>query len=561
VGRGYLNDPRRTAGAFVADPYSDEPGARMYRTGDRVVHRTDGQLEFLERVDHQVKIRGHRIEPGEVEAALRAVPGVADAVVTVARDPSGGARLVAHLAGGADPAAVRAELARTLPDYMVPAVLVPMAALPLTPNGKVDRKALPVPDFGALRRERRAPATEREALLCALFAEVLELDEVGADEDFFALGGHSLLAGRVVTALRARLGVELPIRTLFEAPTPFALALALDGAEPAREELVAGPRPERIPLSPGQQRLWFLSQLDAAGATYHLSHAVRLTGALERAALAEALADVVARHESLRTVFPAEDGRPHQRVLPVGEAGPELPVVPFTGRTAEELDAELAARAGTPFDLAAEPPLRAVLFETGVEEHVLLLVQHHIAADGWSVRPLVDDLQAAYRARLAGGAPEWAELPVQYADYTLWHRRLLGDQDDPGSLMSRQLDYWAGQLSDLPEELSLPVDFPRPAVPSYRGATVPLRLDAQAHRALAELARESGASPFMVVQAALAVLLGKLGAGTDIPVGTPVAGRTAEALDSLVGFFVNTLVLRTDLSGDPTFRTLVGRAR
>ncbi|WBP87684.1 non-ribosomal peptide synthetase [Kitasatospora cathayae] len=561
VGRGYLNDPRRTAAAFVADPYAEASGARMYRTGDRVVHRSDGQLEFLERVDHQVKIRGHRIEPGEVEAALRAVFGVADAVVTVARDPSGGARLVAHLAGGADPAAVRAELARTLPDYMVPAVLVPMAALPLTPNGKVDRKALPAPDFGALRRERRAPATEREALLCALFAEVLELDEVGADEDFFALGGHSLLAGRIVTGLRARLGIELPIRTLFEAPTPFALALALDGLEPAREELVAGPRPERIPLSPGQQRLWFLSQLDAAGATYHLSHAVRLTGALDRAALAAALADVVARHESLRTVFPAEDGRPHQRVLPVGEAGPELPVVPFTGRPAEELDAELAARAGTPFDLATEPPLRAVLFETGVEEHVLLLVQHHIAADGWSVRPLVDGLQAAYRARLAGGAPEWAELPVQYADYTLWQRRLLGEPDDPNSLMFRQLDYWAEQLAGLPEELPLPVDFPRPAVPSYRGATVPLRLDAETHRALAALARESGASPFMVVQAALAVLLGKLGAGTDIPLGTPVAGRTAQALDGLVGFFVNTLVLRTDLGGDPTFRTLVGRAR
>ncbi|MEU4119327.1 amino acid adenylation domain-containing protein [Kitasatospora sp. NPDC028055] len=561
VGRGYLNDPRRTAGAFVADPYAAAPGSRMYRTGDRVVHRGDGQLEFLERVDHQVKIRGHRIEPGEVEAALRAVPGVADAVVTVARDPSGGARLVAHLTGGADPAAVRTELARVLPDYMVPAVLVPLAALPLTPNGKVDRKALPVPDFGALRGERRAPATEREALLCALFAEVLELDGVGADDDFFALGGHSLLAGRVVTGLRARLGVELPIRTLFEAPTPAALALALDGAAPAREELTAGPRPERIPLSPGQQRLWFLSQLDAAGATYHLSHAVRLTGPLERAALAEALADVVARHESLRTVFPAEDGRPHQLVLPVGEACPELPVVPFTGRPAEELDAELAARAGAPFDLAVEPPLRAVLFETGVEEHVLLLVQHHIAADGWSVRPLVDGLQTAYRARLAGRAPAWAELPVQYADYTLWQRRLLGEPDDPASLMSRQLDYWATQLAGLPEELALPVDFPRPAVPSYRGATVPLRLDAGAHRALAELARSTGASPFMVVQAALAVLLGKLGAGTDIPLGTPVAGRTDGALDDLVGFFVNTLVLRTDLSGDPTFRELVGRAR
>ncbi|MFJ8473976.1 amino acid adenylation domain-containing protein [Kitasatospora sp. NPDC094011] len=561
VGRGYLDDPRRTAGAFVADPYAPAPGSRMYRTGDRVLHRPDGRLEFLERVDHQVKIRGHRIEPGEVEAALRAVPGVADAVVTVARDPSGGTRLVAHLTGDADPAAVRAELARTLPDYMVPAALVPLAALPLTPNGKVDRKALPVPDLNAPRRERRAPATEREALLCALFAEVLELDGVGADEDFFALGGHSLLAGRVVTGLRARLGVELPIRTLFEAPTPYALALALDGAEPAREELTAAPRPDRIPLSPGQQRLWFLSQLDAAGATYHLSHAVRLTGPLDRAALAAALADVVARHESLRTVFPAEDGRPHQRVLPVGEACPELPVLPFTGRTAEELDAELAARAGTPFDLAAEPPLRTVLFETGGAEHVLLLVQHHIAADGWSVRPLVDGLQAAYRARLAGRAPDWADLPVQYADYTLWQRRLLGEPDDPDSLMHRQLDYWAGQLADLPEELALPVDFPRPAVPSYRGATVPLRLDAGAHRALTALAREAGASPFMVVQAALAVLLGKLGAGTDIPLGTPVAGRTAQALDDLVGFFVNTLVLRTDLSGDPSFRTLVGRAR
>ncbi|MER7751514.1 amino acid adenylation domain-containing protein [Kitasatospora sp. NPDC097643] len=561
VGRGYLDDPRRTAAVFLPDPYAAEPGARMYRTGDRVVHRPDGQLEFLERVDHQVKIRGHRIEPGEVEAALRAVPGVVDAVVTVAQDPSGGARLVGHLTGGVDPAEVRAELARMLPDYMVPAALVPLAALPLTPNGKVDRKALPAPDFAALRGERRAPRTEREAALCAVFAEVLEVDEVGIDDDFFALGGHSLLAGRVISRLRARLGVEVAIRTLFDAPTPLTLARALDGAAPAREALVAGPRPEPVPLSPGQQRLWFLSQLDGAGAVYHLSHAVRLTGPLDRPALAEALADVVARHESLRTVFPAVDGRPHQRVLPVDQASPELPVLPFTGRPADELAAELAARAAAPFDLAAELPLRAVLFETGVEEHVLLLVQHHIAADGWSVRPLVDDLQTAYRARLARRAPGWAELPVQYADYTLWQRRLLGAESDPESLVSRQLDYWTRQLADLPEELALPVDFPRPAVPGYRGATVPLHLDADTHRVLADLARESGASLFMVVQAALATLLGKLGAGQDIPLGTPVAGRTAQALDGLVGFFVNTLVLRTDLGGDPTFRTLVGRAR
>ncbi|WP_035800025.1 non-ribosomal peptide synthetase [Kitasatospora mediocidica] len=559
VGRGYLDDPRRTAAVFLADPFRPEPGARMYRTGDRVVHRPDGQLEFLERVDQQVKIRGHRIEPGEIEAALRSLPGVTDAVVDVAQDAQGSSRLVGFVCGDAELHTVRGALARTLPDYMVPSAFVQLDVLPLTPNGKVDRKSLPAPDFSALAAGR-APRTEGEELLCQVFAEVLGLQRVGIDDDFFELGGHSLLATRVISRLRTRIGVELPIRTLFEAPTAAALAELLDEAAAAGPELVAGVRPDVLPLSYAQQRLWFLSQLDAGGATYHLPRAVRLTGDLDRAALEAALADVVGRHESLRTVFPVTAGRPRQVVLPADAVRPQLPVVPFTAHGPDELAAELAARAAHPFDLATELPLRAVLFEISEREHMLLLVLHHIAADGWSVLPLVEDLSLAYTARQSGRSPQFEQLPVQYADYSLWQRRLLGSEEDPDSLFATQLSFWTKELANLPEELALPADFARPAVTSYRGGTVAFRVEPALHEALGELARAGGASVFMVVQAALAALLCKLGGGDDIPLGTPIAGRGAEALDRLVGFFVNTLVLRTDVSGDPTFRQLIARA-
>ncbi|MEV6399593.1 amino acid adenylation domain-containing protein [Streptomyces sp. NPDC051907] len=550
VGRGYLDDTRKTGVTFLADPYAQLPGARMYRTGDRVVQRPDGQLEFLERVDHQVKIRGHRIELGEVEAALREVDGVFDSAAAVHDG-----RLVGYVVGSTEN--VKSALSAVLPDYMVPSALVALDALPLTANGKVDRKALAAPDPAAVSADLRAPRTPREQALCEIFAEVLGLPAVGIDDDFFDLGGHSLLATKVAARIRARLGAELAIRTFFQARTVAELADWLDDADPATTAVrpaltAAAVRPEELPLSPAQQRLWFLDQLENGSATYHLPFAVRLTGALDADALGQALGDVVARHESLRTVFPDTGGRPRQQVIPADEARIALPV---TAIAEDALPAALTAAAVRRFDLASELPLRAELFSLAPTEHVLLLVLHHIASDGWSIGPLARDLAEAYALRREGAAPAWAPLPVQYPDYTLWQRELLDAVSDT------QLAYWKEALAGLPEELELPTDHPRPAVSTHLGATVEFRIDGPAHTAAAQLARQQGASTFMVVQAALATLLSKLGGGTDIPLGTPVAGRTDSALDELVGFFVNTLVLRADLSGDPTFRELVDRVR
>ncbi|MGX1270554.1 amino acid adenylation domain-containing protein/non-ribosomal peptide synthase protein (TIGR01720 family) [Streptomyces phaeoluteigriseus] len=549
VGRGYLDDARRTGAVFVADPFAGTPGARMYRTGDWVVRTVspegDGRLEFLERRDHQVKVRGHRVEPGEIEAVLRTLPGVADAVVTVFGE-AGTARLAAHLAGTADAARVKRELAALLPEYMVPAAFVVLPALPLTPNGKVDRKALPAPDLtGVTTRESRTP---QEAALCQAFADVLGVERVGADDDFFDLGGHSLLATRLISRVRALLGTELPMALVFEEPTPARLAAGLRTAGAARPALAAAERPARPPLSYAQRRMWVLNRLEGTAGAYHLPWTLRLTGPLDREALQAALNDVVARHEALRTVFPEADGEPYQRVLETAE----VPLAAVQDRPA------FVARG---FDLATGLPLRAGLSAVGEEEHLLTVVIHHIAADGWSNAVLARDLGTAYRARLDGTAPRFAPLPVQYPDYALWQRDLLGDEDDPGSLAHEQLGFWRKALDGLPDELQLPADRPRPAVASYRGATVGFTVPAATHRRAAALAARSGASLFMVLQAALAALYAKLGAGPDVPLGTPVAGRTDEALDDLVGFFVNTLVLRTDVSGDPTFTDLVDRVR
>ncbi|MFI1398432.1 amino acid adenylation domain-containing protein [Streptomyces sp. NPDC020681] len=549
VGRGYLDDTRKTAVTFLADPYADDSGARMYRTGDRVVQRPDGQLEFLERVDHQVKIRGHRIELGEIEAALRSVEGVSDAAAAVHDG-----RLVGYVVGTADNA--KSTLASVLPDYMVPSAFVTLDALPLTGNGKVDRKALPAPDPATLTADMRAPRDAREQALCEIFADVLGLPAVGIDDHFFDLGGHSLLATKVAARIRTRLGVELAIRTFFQAPTVAALAEHLaDSGETVtvRPALTAAAvRPGELPLSPAQQRLWFLNQLENGSATYHLPFAVRLTGTLDADALTGALRDVVVRHEALRTVFPDTDGRPRQQVIPATEVRIELPI---TQINEDALGDRLTATAVRSFDLATELPLRAELFALAPDRHVLLLVLHHIASDGWSIVPLARDLAEAYGVRRDGRVPDWAPLPVQYPDYTLWQRELLATVTD------EQLAYWKEALAGLPEELELPTDHPRPAVSTHQGGTVEFRIDGELHTAVTKLARQQGASTFMVLQAALATLLSKLGTGTDIPLGTPVAGRTDSALDELVGFFVNTLVLRADLSGDPTFRELLDRVR
>ncbi|MFH8930913.1 amino acid adenylation domain-containing protein [Streptomyces pristinaespiralis] len=559
VSRGYLNRPVLTAERFVADPYAPSPGARMYRTGDLGRWNTRGELEFAGRADHQVKIRGFRIEPGEIEAALTDLPAVARAAVVVREDRPGDKRLVAYAvpAGeGLDAAAVRSRLARTLPDFMVPAAIVALDALPLTPNGKLDRAALPAPQ--STTAVQRTPRSPREEILTTLFAAVLKLPRVGIDDNFFDLGGHSLLATRLISRIRTVLGAEITLRDLFEAPTVAGLGERLDQASGARPALTPAERPERLPLSHAQRRLWFLGRLDGPNSTYNIPLALRLSGTLDTAALRAALADLVARHETLRTRYPSHDGEPYQHIVAPADATPALTVVHTEEHRLAEQLAEATAR---PYDLTTELPLRATLFRLAEDEHVLLLLLHHIAGDGWSLAPLTRDLAAAYAARRDGHAPGFAPLPVQYADYTLWQRGLLGDADDPTSLQAAQLAHWRQALEGRPAHLELPCDHPRPAVATHRGATVPFHIDAGLHEKLTALAKACDSSLFMVLQAAFAALLTRHGAGTDIPVGSPVAGRTDDALDDLVGFFVNTLVLRTDTSGDPTFRELVARVR
>ncbi|TWP48426.1 amino acid adenylation domain-containing protein [Lentzea tibetensis] len=538
LARGYHRRPSLTAERFVACPF----GGRMYRTGDLARWGADGELEYLGRVDFQVKVRGHRIELGEIEAVLTSHPDVRTAVVVA--HSSG--RLVAYLTGSS--AGVRDFVAAKLPEYMVPSAIVVLDALPLTPNGKVDRKALPEPDWSASARVVRAARTPVEELLCSLFADVLGV-RVGVDDDFFQLGGHSLLAIRLISRTRTVFGAELKIRHLFQAPTPAGLAALLGSADAARPQLTARPRPERIPLSHAQRRMWLLNRIEEAKGIYNIPLTLRISGPLDQDALSSALGDVVSRHEVLRTVFPDSDTGPYQQVL---SWTPALSVEPIT---------DLADVVTEDFDLTTAPPLRCRLFVAGPDEHVLLLLHHHIAGDGRSTAPLVRDLAQAYAARCAGQAPSFDPLPVQYADYALWQREVLGSESDPASLFSQQLGFWSDALAGLPEELPLPVDRPRPVVSEFRGGRVGFTVPDELYRGLRAVAKEHGVTVFMVLQAAVATLLTRLGAGTDIPIGSPVAARSDEVLDDVVGFFVNTLVLRTDTSGDPTFAALLARVR
>ncbi|WP_433206346.1 amino acid adenylation domain-containing protein [Dactylosporangium sp. CS-047395] len=549
LGRGYLDRPGLTAARFVADPFV--AGERMYRTGDVVRRNASGTLDFIGRADDQVKIRGFRIEPGEVAAALLEHPDV-DQVVVVAVD----GRLVAYVVG--DVAGLREWAAGKLPEHLRPAAYVALECIPVTVAGKVDKRALPAPDFAGMSGDS-LPRTPAEEILCGLFAEVLGLPEVGTGDDFFALGGHSLTATALAARVRAVFGTALPVRAVFDSPTVAALAardlgsgnFAGQGPELRRYE-----RPEHLPVSPAQHRLWLHHELNGPGPTYNVAFALRLSGALDADALRHALVDVLDRHESLRTVFPCVDGRPVQRVLPAVQ--PEWRTETCTEG---DLPDRLATAARHGFDLAGEPLIRPHLFALGTSEHVLLLLLHHIVTDEWSEGRLVADLGTAYAARTRDRAPDWAPLPVQYADYALWQRDLLGEPGDPASLQARQLAFWRAALAGAPTELTLPTDRPRPAQPSHAGGIVTFEVPAGTHRRVRELARRTGATAFMVVQAGLAALLHRLGAGDDIPLGSPVAGRADQRLDELAGFFVNTLVLRADLTGAPTFAELVARVR
>ncbi|XTZ17457.1 amino acid adenylation domain-containing protein [Micromonospora echinospora] len=574
LARGYLGRPALTATRFVAHPFG-APGQRLYRTGDLALRRPDGGLEYAGRADDQVKIRGFRIEPGEISAVLAGHPDVTRCAVVARDDRPGGRYMVGYVTGNApDPARLREYLRARLPEHLVPAAVVVLDALPVTGNGKLDRRALPAPDFGGSGTSR-PPTTPTERTVATFFAEVLGTGgthdggrtaddsargDIGADDSFFVLGGHSLLATRLVALIRAKLGREVAVRTVFAHPTVAGLAAALDGTAGAvRPSPRAGRRPARLPLSFAQQRLWFLYRFDGPTATYNIPFALRIHGDLDVTALRAALGDVVERHEILRTVVAVDAEGPHQRIGAPQESRPALVAEPLP---AERLDAELARAAAYAFDLERDVPIRCRLWRLdGTAGYVLSIVLHHIAGDGWSTEILLADLATAYRARRAGGPPHWAPLPVQYADYALWQRDLLGDDDDPDSLAATQIRYWRKALDGVPDELTLPTDRPRPRQATYRGGVVRARLDGAAASRLRGLGHELGASEFMLAQAAVAVTLANLGAGTDIPLGALVAGRGDEAVAGLVGFFVNTLVVRHDLSGNPSLRETVTRAR
>ncbi|WP_433601928.1 amino acid adenylation domain-containing protein [Nocardia sp. CA-135953] len=619
LARGYFNRFEMTAARFIANPYG-AAGERMYRTGDMVRWVTGAdnalELEYLGRSDFQVKIRGLRIELGEIDAVLARDEQVEYAVTIGLTGPAGATVLVSYVLPTTgtelDPERLREQVAAELPSYMVPGYLVVLDDIPLTPVGKLDRKALPVPDFSAEKRPYLAPRTRVERAVAEVFGEVLGSEQVSADESFFELGGNSLSATKVVARINSSLGSTIALRDLFDAPTVAQLSArvipATDG-KPGRFTLAPRIRPDRIPLSPAQQRMWVLNRMDPASPAYNIAVALRLTGNLDVAAMQHALADVVERHESLRTIYPADAEGPRQVVIGTAAAAPELTVID-TGDTGA-LRHRINALAGTGFDITKEPPLRVGIFRIGdgtgangkgsvpvssgagagvppvsshasmdvppvssgplvaeapvvVEPpsvHVVVLVVHHISADGASMAPLAADLVAAYSERTSGADTTRVPLGVQYADFALWHRELLGDESDPESLAARQIRYWSDILGGAPDVLELPADRPRPAVQSMRSADVDFTLNAQLHSAIIEFAAANNVSVFMVVHAALAVLLARLGGTDDVVIGTPVAGRGEEALDELVGMFVNTLALRTPVDPATGFRQFLATVR
>jgi amino acid adenylation domain-containing protein len=565
VARGYLERPGLTAERFVPDPFSPVPGGRAYRTGDRARWRPDGTLSYLGRRDGQVKIRGFRIELGEVETALRQQPGVADAVAVVREDTRGERQLVAYIVGGRDVDAIRTHLGGRLPEHMVPAAFVPLDRLPLTPNGKLNRQALPAPVFESHRHAEHATPSSSpiEEVVAGIWAEVLRLDRFGVTDNFFALGGHSLLAMRVVSRLRDTLGVEIPLRTLFEHPTVRGLSRQLqsirEGTQAIRLPALAPvAHAGAIPPSFAQERLWFLDRLEPGAATYNVVVPRRLIGALDLSALERALPEIFRRHDVLRTRFVSVDGAPTQ-VIASG-CGFALSHVDLSTLDARDRDTEvhriIRAETVQPFDLATGPLFRATLIHLDAADHVLLLEMHHIVCDGWSLAVLFRELDALYDAYRAGRESPLADLPVQYADYAVWQRAHLR-----GEVLEAQLAHWRAQLSNLPALLALPTDHPRPATQTYDGAYEQVELPAELLSGLRALGRREGATLYMVLLAAFQVLLGKYAGTEDVVVGAPIAGRTRRELEGLIGFFVNSLVLRTDLSGDPDVRAILRRVR
>ncbi|HEX8282851.1 MAG TPA: amino acid adenylation domain-containing protein [Pyrinomonadaceae bacterium] len=562
LARGYLNRPALTAEKFVPNPYSAEAGERLYKTGDRVRLLPGGAVEFLGRVDNQVKVRGHRIELGEVEAVITAHPAVRECAVIV-RDDSGDRRLVAYVVAANEDAPptgeeLRRYLGERLPDYMAPSRFVSLPALPLTPNGKVDRRALPAPDAARDDFESAylAPRTPTEEMLAGVWGQLLGVERVGAGDNFFSLGGHSLLATQVMSRIRDTFGVEIALRELFEQPTLRALADCVDAsrqaASPVGEAppLVRAARTDALPLSFAQQRLWFLEQLEPGGTAYNIPVALRLSGALDADALEASLNDLIRRHETLRTTFRVVGNEPAQVVAPFEPLA--LPLIDLSALPRERAEAEAVtlrdAEARRGFDLAEGPLLRVGLLRLAEDEHLLLVTMHHIISDGWSMGVLVREVAALYDAHRAGVEADLPELDIQYADYAAWQREYLS-----GEVLEQQLDYWKKQLAGAPPALELPADRPRPAVQSFRGAALTFSCSPELSDALRSLSRREGATLYMTLLAAFAALLKRHSGEGDVVVGSPIANRNRAETEGLIGFFVNTLAVRTRLGGDPTF--------
>jgi amino acid adenylation domain-containing protein len=564
VARGYQGRAGLTAERFVPDPYGP-PGSRLYRTGDVARWRADGTLEYLGRADFQVKVRGFRVELGEIEARLRTHAGVRDAAVAVWGEGAD-ARLVAYYvsAGAIEVEALRAHLGDTLPEHMVPAAYVWLEALPLTTNGKVDRQALPAPTADAhLQSRYEAPASDVEAALAAIWSELLRVDRVGRHDHFFALGGHSLLVVQLTSRLRQVLGVEVAVGEVFSHPVLADLARAVERAR--RSELPLIERLERrdhVPASFAQQRLWFLERLGGLGNAYHIAGRMRLLGSLDAGALRRALDRLVARHEPLRTTFVLVGDAPEQRIAPPETSSfalAEHDLRECAGGDAArgaELERLIAVEADTPFDLARGPLVRARLVRLADAEHVLLVTMHHIVSDGWSMGVFLRELEALYAAFQRGEGDPLPPLPIQYADYAAWQRRWVA-----GDLLQRQAAYWQETLAGAPELLELPTDRPRPAQREPAAASVPVVLDAELTAALRELSRRQGTTMFVTLLTGWAAVLGRLSGQRDVVIGTPTANRSHAELEPLIGFFVNTLALRVDLTEDPTVAELMRRVK
>ncbi len=565
LARGYLNRTDMTAERFTLNVAGDEPGRRIYRTGDVARFRQEGSLEFLGRGDHQVKIRGFRIELGEIESALNQHPEVAQAVVVARDNRSGGQRLVAYFVSRQklSDRELQRHLRATLPDYMVPSAFVQMEEFPLTANGKINRQALPEPEVGKGHPTRIDPRNSLEEILCGIWSDVLRAEQVYVNQNFFELGGHSLLATRVVSRVRDQLGVDVPLRALFEGPTVAEFAVAVEQAQSREQGLEAPPirpvsRAQTLPLSYAQQRLWFFEQLMPFNHLYNLPTAIRLLGTLNVAALEASLGQIIRRHESLRTRFVETDGQPAQII---SEAQPiKLPVVDFGRLQGPQRDGRIQKLIGEearrPFHLAAGPHLRARLLKIGEQDHVFLLTMHHIVSDGWSMALLIKEIISLYENFNRGEASGLTELSVHYADFALWQREWLA-----GDVLEAQLKYWQEQLGGQLPVLNLPTDRPRPAVSSYRGTRQPIAISKPTSDRVKALSRKEGATLYMTLLAAFGVLLHRYSDQADIVVGTDVANRNRGEIEGLIGFFVNQLVMRVDLSGNPTFRELLGRVR